>query len=192
MRSLVIFDLLGREITRQDGTSFPAQPSPNPKVDLHPIAWNSWALRFATRGPGDERNRDAAARFVFGKLFDEINSTKRQQWITTNYCVLILAVIYAVELPGYLAVATAIVGSALVLWMQWHIARSRMRLDKLHKIYFREDELRDTGLSDAEIKGLDTQTQLQQSLRGWEFLIVLIGVLVVGAIVVWLHVHGHY
>jgi hypothetical protein len=145
----------------------------------------TWDFTFATEMPPH-------VSIVFGKLFDEINSTKRQQWITTNYCVLIHAAIYAVELPGYLAVATAIVGSALVLWMQWHIARSRMRLDKLHKIYFREDELRDTGLSGAEIKGLDTQTQLQQSLRGWEFPIVLIGVLVVGAIVVWLHVHGHY
>ncbi len=90
------------------------------------------------------------------------------------------------EMPAH--VATGIVGSALLLRMQWHIARSRMCLDKLHKIYFNGDELRATELNDEEINGLGDQTQLRQSLRGWEFLIVLVGVLVVGAIVVWLHI----
>ncbi len=57
---------------------------------------------------------------VFKELLDDINSTKRQQWTITNYCVLILAAIYAVNLSDYgallinMALITAIVGSALV------------------------------------------------------------------------------
>src|SRR6266566_1627147 len=125
---------------------------------------------------------------VFKELFDEVKSTKRQQWIMTNYCVLILAAIYVQQLPyaSPLAVITAIVGSGLLLLMQWHMARSRIRLDEVHKAYFDERELRAIGLTDKEITTLRDEKQhyLAQYLRGWEFLIVLIGVLWVGAFIV--------
>src|SRR6266568_4930861 len=125
---------------------------------------------------------------VFKQLFDEVKSTKRQQWIMTNYCVLILAAIYAAQLPyaSPLAVITAIVGSGLLLKMQSHLARSRIRLDKVHKTYFDEDQLKAIGLTDKEIKVVrgEKQHYLAQFLRGWEFLIVLISVLWVGAFIV--------
>ncbi len=129
---------------------------------------------------------------VFKELYDEINSAKRQQWMMTNYCVLILAAIYAINLSDYsvlligIAVITAMMGSWLLLRVQCHLARSRIRLDKLHKTYFSEDELRAIGLSDKEINALDEAKPWRQYRRGWEFLIVLIAVLWVGAIVVFL------
>jgi hypothetical protein len=125
---------------------------------------------------------------VFKELFDEVKLMKRQQWIMTNYCVLILAAIYVQQLPyaSPLAVITAIVGSGLLLKMQSHLARSRIRLDKVHKTYFDEDQLKAIGLTDKEIKVVRDEKRhyLAQYLRGWEFLIVLIGVLWVGAFIV--------
>jgi chromate transport protein ChrA len=102
---------------------------------------------------------------VFKELFEELWSTKRQQWTTTNYCVLILAAIYAAQLPyaSPLAVITAIVGSGLLLKMQSHLARSRIRLDKVHKTYFDEEELRAIGLTDKEIKALRDEKRLASS-----------------------------
>jgi hypothetical protein len=102
--------------------------------------------------------------------------------------VLILAAIYAAQLPyaSPLAVITAIVGSGLLLKMQSHLARSRIRLDKVHKTYFDEEELRAIGLTDKEIKVLRDEKRhyLAHYLRGWDFLIVRIGVLWVGAFIV--------
>jgi hypothetical protein len=103
---------------------------------------------------------------VFKQLYDEIVFAKRQQWTMTNYCVLILAAIYAARVSNYgplltyLGFIAAFVGSLFLLRTQLHIARSRIRLDKLHKIYFTEDELRAIGLNDKEIKALDG--------KGWE------------------------
>jgi hypothetical protein len=71
--------------------------------------------------------------------------------------------------------------------MQYHIGRSGIRLDKVHKIYFDEDELKTIGLTDKEIKALGDEKRrhyLAQYLRGWEFLVVLMGVLTVGAFIV--------
>jgi hypothetical protein len=90
---------------------------------------------------------------VFKQLFEELWSSKRQQWTTTNYCVLILAAIYAAQLPDHtlllksMAILTAITGSGLLMRMQYHIGRSRIRLDKLHKTYFDKDELKAIGLT---------------------------------------------
>jgi len=137
---------------------------------------------------------------VFKELFEELRLTKRQQWIMTNYCVLILAAIYTVLLPQfpqlslmlkYAAFAVAIVGSALLLRMQWHMARSRKRLEKLHRTYFAENDLRGIGLTDKEIKKIifgdkTVRARFAQFGRGWEFLITLIAVLCVGALLVWL------
>jgi hypothetical protein len=115
-------------------------------------------------------------------------SLERQQWIMTNYCVLIFAAIYVQQLPyaSPLAVITAIVGSGLLLKMQSHLARSCIRLDKVHKTYFDEDQLKAIGLTDKEIKVVRDEKRhyLAQYLRGWDFLLVLLGVLWVGAFIV--------
>jgi uncharacterized integral membrane protein len=139
---------------------------------------------------------------VFKELFEELKSAKQQQWTITNYGVLILAAIYAVrhQLPvevthlqsklkflAILAIATAVLGSCLLLRIQSHMARSRCRLDKLHKTYFTPNELRDIGLTDKERNNLEGETwrhYFRQWWRGWEFLLALILVLVAGAVLV--------
>jgi len=135
---------------------------------------------------------------VFKELFDELKSAKQQQWTITNYGLLVLAAIYAVrqQLPEvlhsqsklkFLAIATAVVGSGLLLRIQSHMARTRRRLDKLHKTYFTPNELRDIGLTDKERTNLEHETwrhYFRQWRRGWEFLLALILVLVAGAVLV--------
>jgi|SRR6516165_452622 hypothetical protein len=135
---------------------------------------------------------------VFKELFEELKFAKQQQWTITNYGVLILAAIYAVrqqlpEVPHsqsklkFLAIATAVVGSVLLLRIQSHMARSRCRLDKLHKTYFERDELEAIGLKDNEINNLEDQTwwrRIPHWWRGWEFLLGLMLVLWVGAYLV--------
>jgi uncharacterized integral membrane protein len=149
---------------------------------------------------------------VFKELFDEIKSAKQQQWTITNYGLLILAAIYAVrhQLPvevthlqsklkflAILVIATAVVGSFFLLRIQSHMARSRRRLDKLHKTYFTPNELRDIGLTDKEINNLGKENDVQGKPwwkrwwrhsanwhRGLEFTGPLIFVLWVGAVLV--------
>ena len=136
---------------------------------------------------------------VFKELFEEIKSAKQQQWIITNYGVLILAAIYAVghQLPAgvthlhsklkflaILAFAIAAVGSFFLLRIQWHMARSRHRSDKLHKTYFTPNELSDIGLTDDEINNLGDETWWHYFQRGLEFTGPLILVLLGGAILV--------
>jgi hypothetical protein len=136
---------------------------------------------------------------VFKELFEELRFMKRQQWTITNYGALTLGAIYAVkflpEVPHHqtylkaLGIATAVFGSALLLLIQSDMARSRCRLDKLHKTYFTPNELVDIGLTDREINNLGDET-----LRGyranwyrgfWTFTVPLILVLWIGALVVY-------
>ena len=142
---------------------------------------------------------------VFKELFEELKSAKRQQWTITNYGLLILGAIYGVrhQLPvevthlqsklkflAILAIATAVLGSFFLLRIQSHMARSRRRLDKLHKTYFEPDELEGIGLTDRQIRNLGNETWWRPSanwLRGLEFTGPLIFVLWVGAALVCLH-----
>jgi uncharacterized membrane protein YeaQ/YmgE (transglycosylase-associated protein family) len=133
-------------------------------------------------------------------LFEELRFMKRQQWTITNYCVLILGAIYAVKLPTeishtqtylkFLAIATAVIGSGLLLLIQSDMARSRCRSDKLHKAYFTQDELEGIGLTDKEIKNLRDETRPWRYrahwYRGfWQFTVPLILVLWIGAVLVY-------
>jgi uncharacterized integral membrane protein len=140
---------------------------------------------------------------VFKELFDELKSAKQQQWTITNYGALILAAIYTVrhQLPAevthlqsklkflaILAIATAVLGSGLLLRIQSHMARTRLRLDEVHKAYFTPDELRNVGFTDKDINKLQDYRccrKLAHWWRGWEFSVPLMAVLVVGAVLVW-------
>ena len=127
---------------------------------------------------------------VFKELFDELKCMKQQQWTITNYGLLILAAIYTVELPAevthlqsklkflaMLAIATAVLGSFLLLLIQSNMKRSRRRLDELHKAYFTRDELEDIGLTVSQIRNLGNYTWLYYVRRGGACLVALILVL---------------
>jgi hypothetical protein len=133
---------------------------------------------------------------VFRQLYEDLKSMKQQQWTITNYGLLILAAIYAVgqhapevqSILKFLVWATAVLGWFWLLWVQHNIAKARLRLDEVDKAYFRDDELRNIGLTDRhiqEIRGNPADKRYWVYWRrGLEFTIPLILVLVVGAIVV--------
>ena len=68
------------------------------------------------------------------------------------------------------------------------MARSRARLDKMDDIYFTYQQLESTGLTRKEIDGIRNQTcrrRLGHFLGGWEFAMVLLGVLWIGWLLVY-------
>jgi hypothetical protein len=135
---------------------------------------------------------------VFNQLFEELRSMKQQQWAITNYCVLILAAIYAVKLSGVphsqtylkiLAGATAVLGSSFILRVQYNMVGTRYRLDDMYNKFFIRNELEDIGWTDKEIRKLQHRPwrrKLAHWCRGLEFTVPLILVLVVGAVLVYL------
>jgi len=100
---------------------------------------------------------------VFNQLYEELKSMKQQQWTITNYAALILAAIYAVKLPWVshsqtymkvLAVVIAIVGSGLLLRVQYNIVGTRYRLDDVHDNFFTSNELKAIGWTVEDINRL--------------------------------------
>ena len=83
---------------------------------------------------------------------------------------------------------TAVVGTGLLIRIQCNMARSRARLDKMDDTYFTDQELESTGLTRQEIDGIRNQTwrrRIGHFLGGWEFTIVLLGVLWGGCLLVY-------
>jgi hypothetical protein len=128
---------------------------------------------------------------VYKELLDGLRSMKQQQWTITNYAILLLAGVFAVAARGLnvphlssklnlLAAAIPILGTGLLIRIQYNMARSRARLDKMDGIYFTDQELESTGLTNEEIDGIRKQTchrRIGHFLEGWEFTLVLLGVL---------------
>ena len=127
---------------------------------------------------------------VFKELFGGLESMKQQQWKITNYAVLLLAASFALKGKANscalvaIVWATAFIGSSLLLRIQWNLGRYRQRIDGVHKAYFTDQELIDIGLTDAERRDLGKKTQFKQCIRGWEYALALMAVLVGGALLV--------
>jgi len=134
---------------------------------------------------------------VFNQLYEELKSMKQQQWTITNYGALILAAIYAVKLPGVshsqsilkvLAWVIAVVGSGLLLRVQYNIVGTRYRLDDVHDNFFTSNELKAIGWTDEDRKRLhDERRQRRWAYwhQGfWDFTVPLILVLCGSAILV--------
>jgi len=124
---------------------------------------------------------------VFKELFEELKSMKQQQWTITNYTLLLLIAAFTLKsrLNQYVVttvvVSVAVIAILLLLRIQWHMGRARLRIDGLHKAYFTDKELEEIGMTEKERANLGgNRSQFDQSIRGWEFLIVLIAVLLGG------------
>ena len=100
---------------------------------------------------------------VYKELVDELRSMKQQQWTITNYAILLLAAVFAVAAKGLsvphlssklnvLILATAIIGTGLLLTIQYNMAIARARLDKMENTYFTNEDLESTGLTRKEIE----------------------------------------
>jgi hypothetical protein len=88
---------------------------------------------------------------VYKELVDGLRSMKAQQWTITNYAILLLAAAFAVAARGlnvphlssklnFLITVTAVAGTALLLRIQYNMARSSARLDKMDDTYFTDRE----------------------------------------------------
>jgi hypothetical protein len=136
---------------------------------------------------------------VFNQLYEELKAMKQQQWTITNYGALILAAIYAVrqQFPDVghaqsklkvLAFVIAIVGSGLLLRVQYNMVGTRYRLDDIHNNFFTSNELKAIGWSDEERRRLhDERRQRRWAYwhQGfWDFSVPLMLVLWGGAILV--------
>jgi hypothetical protein len=81
---------------------------------------------------------------IFKQLFDEQASIKQQEWKITNYAVLLIAAAFTLKthykvntcLVPVVVWVTFIIGSGLLLRIQWDLGRYRNRIDGLHKAYF--------------------------------------------------------
>jgi hypothetical protein len=112
---------------------------------------------------------------------------------------LLLAAVFAVAAKGlnvphlssklnFLILVTAIIGTGLLIRIQCNMAISRARLDKMDDTYFTDEDLESTGLTREEIEGIRNQTcgrRIGHLLGGWEFTIVLLGVLWCGWLLVY-------
>jgi len=127
-------------------------------------------------------------QITFRALFEELGSMKEQQWKITNYAVLLLAAAFALKSRAnpnallHIVWATVMIGSLLLLRIQWSMGRYRMRIDRVHRAYFSDQELIDVGLTPKQRSSLDSMKQFDQSIRGSEFVLALIVVLIGGAL----------
>jgi hypothetical protein len=128
---------------------------------------------------------------VYKELVDGLSSMKQQQWTITNYAILLLAAVFAVASKGlnvshlasklnFIIAVTAVIGSGLLVRIQYKMAQVRARLDKMEATYFTDAELESTGVTSKEIHGIRNQTcgrRIGHYLGGWEFTTALIAVL---------------
>src|SRR6266700_2450380 len=106
---------------------------------------------------------------VYKELVDGLRSMKEQQWKITNYAILLLAAVFALAAKGlnvphlssklnFLIAVTAVIGTFLLIRIQYTMAQSRARLDKMDDTYFTDQELESTGLTREVIHGIRKQT----------------------------------
>jgi hypothetical protein len=129
---------------------------------------------------------------LYRAWLDELKFRKQQQWIMTNYFVLIVAGIYAIRsLPHmkfwfYIVIIIAAVYELWLLWkMQRDMEKIRDCLDAFHDEYFTENEISRYNLRPAT-PGIALPNWLQGCLRpnfcnGLEFTLVLAGVSIIAA-----------
>jgi len=85
------------------------------------------------------------------------------------------------------SIVAAVLGSFLLLRLQYNMARYRARLDKMDATYFTDPELESAGLTGEEIHDLRNQTRrrrIEHFINGWEFTAALLVVLWGGWILV--------
>jgi hypothetical protein len=126
---------------------------------------------------------------LYRAWLDELKFRKRQQWIMTNYFVLIVAGVYSIKsLPHLrlcfqLVICVAAVYELWLLWrMQYEMAKTRDCLDAFRDEHFTEDEVSRYNLRPAS----NVPSWLQGCLRpnfcnGLEFTLALAGVSIIAA-----------
>jgi hypothetical protein len=118
---------------------------------------------------------------IYKARLDQIDFIKKQQWVVTNYAVLIFAAIIwmgsnvptiPINTLAGIVILAAITAITLLVWFQHDVCVSRKLLDKANDYCF----------SGAEREALNIQSYKHPFARGLNVLVALIGVCVVGAV----------
>jgi hypothetical protein len=158
--------------------------SDRPRMDQEEV-WPAWV--YCTRQKGarymaEPEQITAIATNIHRRLFDDIEFSKRQQWVITNYVILVYAGMF--YLAGYfkehadcakillslLAFVAGAYAAFLLSKMQSDMGRYREKLESAHKAWLTADEKATTEYGD------------RPALRVGEHLIGLLGVDLVGLI----------
>jgi len=125
-----------------------------------------------------------AALNVHKRLFADIEFSKRQQWVITNYVVLIDGAIFwlskVLSSPheriglSVLTGVAAIYGVILLVVIQRDLGRYRRKLERANEKW----------LSEKEREVFEIKPYVNPALRGILFLVALIGVIAIGAVLV--------
>jgi hypothetical protein len=144
--------------------------------------WNPMGVSDQTDGKPESPS--PAALNIQKRLFADIEFSKRQQWVITNYVILIDGAIFwlskALSSPherlglSVLAGVAAIFATTLLILIQKDLGSYRSSLQRAHQKW----------LSKAELETLQTKFYDNPALRGVLFLIALIGVIAIGAVLV--------
>ena len=123
-------------------------------------------------------------------LMDILEFSKKQQWAITNYSVLVYAAIFAIVhtvaakaainpvekcVASFLVLLTWLCALGLLFKIQLDMGNYRKRLQDIHFKFI--------GETDRTIAGVDDYGPCP-ALRGWQFLLALLGVVTVGAAIV--------
>jgi hypothetical protein len=125
------------------------------------------------------------AQIVYRAISDQFDFLKKQQWATTNYVVLIYAAIawcgQHTEPRLSWALMTVAIGAGavaigLLIRFQYDLAKLRERAERANEAYF----------STHEREALGLESYSRPFWRGWEVLVALILVCLVGTLLVFL------
>ena len=128
------------------------------------------------------------ALIVYKSISDQFDFLNKQQWVTTNYVVLIYAAIawcgQHIDQSSSLlwvlmmvAIGAGGIGICLLIRFQYDLAKLRKRSDRANEEYFSAHERQALGLE---------KPYRHPFWRGWEVLTALILVCVAGAILVFI------
>lgn len=142
-------------------------------------------IKAPTSKAPSSRQASEQALQVYKGIQDAFVFLKRQQWVTTNYVVLLYAAIAWVSTNikmsphvscGLVAVAivAGVVAAILLGWFQYDLGKLRIRSDRANAYLFSDEERKELGLMETE----------HPYGRGWQVVGSLIAVCLLGATLV--------
>jgi hypothetical protein len=117
---------------------------------------------------------------IHKSIYDAINFSKKQQWVITNYVVLVYGAIFG--LSKYFANPIEKAGLSLLALVAWVYAVWLLILIQKDLGTYREqlENIHNHWLTEEEYKGLKLAPYRNPALRGVPFLVALIGVVTIG------------
>ena len=135
------------------------------------------------------RSENPIVANIQNNLMGILEFSKKQQWAITNYSVLVYAAIFAIThtelepairpaekwMASLLVILTWLFGLVLLGQIQFDMGKHRKRLENIHFKF--------VNAADRQTLGVEGYGPCP-ALRGWQFLLALIGVVTIGAAIV--------